>query len=52
MPYSTFDCGSWWAAYVGKDREEDLMEDKVEANEFFTSLSCLDNIINKYKDCW
>jgi hypothetical protein len=50
MPYFTFDCGSGRAAYVGKDREEEMMEDMVEANEFFTYLSWLDDNIDKNKN--
>jgi hypothetical protein len=50
MPFSTFDCGCGWVAYVGEDREEEMMEDTVEANEFFTNLSCLNNNINKNKN--
>ncbi len=50
MPYSTFDCGSGQAAYVDEDGEEEMMEDMVEANEFFTNLSCLDDNIDKNKN--
>jgi hypothetical protein len=50
MPYSTFDCSSGRAAYVGKDGEKEMMEDTMEANKFFTNLSCLDNNINKNKN--
>ncbi len=32
---------------MGKDGEEEMMEDTVEANKFFTNLSCLNNNINK-----
>jgi hypothetical protein len=47
---SLFDCGSERAAYVGKDEEEEMMEDTVEANKFFTNLSCLNNNINIIKN--
>jgi hypothetical protein len=50
MPYSAFDCGSGRAAYMGKDREEEMMEDMVEANEFFANLSCLNDNIDKNKN--
>ncbi len=32
---------------MGKDGEEEMMEDMVEANKFFTNLSCLNNNISK-----
>ncbi len=35
---------------MGKDKEEEMMEDTVEANELFTNLSCLDNNIDKNKN--
>ncbi len=50
MPYSTFDCGSGRAAYVGKDREQEMMEDAVEANKFFTNLHCLNDNIDENKN--
>jgi hypothetical protein len=50
MPYSTFDCGSGRAAYVGKDGEEEMIEDTVGATKFFTDPSCLDNNIDKNKN--
>jgi hypothetical protein len=50
MPYSTFDFSSGRAAYVGKEGEEEMMEDTVEASKFFTNLSCLDDNIDKIKN--
>jgi hypothetical protein len=37
-------------AYVGEDGEEEMMEDTVGANKFFTNLSCLDDNINENKN--
>ncbi len=35
---------------MGKDRDEEMMEDTVEANKFFANLSCLNNNINGNKN--
>ena len=35
---------------MGEDGEEEMMEDTVEANEFFTNLSCLNDNIDKNKN--
>ncbi len=34
---------------MGKDGEEEMMEDTVEANKLFTNLSCLNGNIHKKK---